>query len=86
MDQAVQPGDWIRIYEVLALRVPMLRTLAYEGLLLGVKRWNVEGAVYLIYKLLHADGTVKELNLGCEGHKPEVDKIEYDIERVYGGA
>ena len=90
MDQAVQPGDWIRIYEVLDpenKKAQMWHQLIYEGLLLEVKHSDVNrwGAVYPIYRLLQIDGSVKEVHLRYDGHKPGLGEIRYDIERVYSG-
>ena len=91
MTSNVEPGDWIRIYEVLDpqnKRAQMFHQLIYEGLLLSVTRSqpNRFGHAYPIYRLLQVDGCVKEAHLKYDGHKPGVGEVRYDIERVYSGA
>ncbi len=91
MDQAVQPGDWIRIYEVLDpqnKRAQMFHQLIYEGLLLDVRHRQIDrwAKLYPVYKLLQIDGSVNEAHLRYDGHKPGVGEVRYDIERVYSGA
>ena len=88
MDQAVQPGDWIRIYEVLDpqnKKAQMWHQLIYEGLLLEVRHRQIArwAKLYPVYKLLQIDGSVNEAHLRYDGHKPGVGEIRYDIERVY---
>jgi len=90
MDQSVQPGDWIRIYEVLDpqnKRAQMSHQLIYEGLLLDVRHRHHDwrGRLYPVYKLLQIDGSVNEAHMRYDGHKPGVGEVRYDIERVYGG-
>lgn len=90
MNQTMQPGDWIRIYEVFDPkneRTQMWRQLIYEGLLLELKHSDVNrwGAVFPIYRLLQVDGSVNEAHLRYDGYKPGVGEIRYDIERVYSG-
>jgi len=91
MDRSAQPGDWIRIYEVLDpqnKRAQVFHQLIYEGLLLSVthSQPNRFGHSYPVYKLLQVDGSVKEAHLRYDGHKPGVGEVSYDVERVYSGA
>lgn len=97
MTSNVEPGDWIRIYEVLDphnKQSQMFRQLIYEGLLLDVSQRFVvshiqaiwSGYSYPMYRLLQVDGCVKEAHLRYDGHKPGVGEVRYDIERVCSGA